>query len=108
MCVCERERERVIADPPLISIHIVLCLCLYYPVDNRSLKPRKRNQVDIGGFMGEAPVDRPHISSQQRLAIYQFLSSSKSISNHELHHIFCTEMYGFRCKMMCVRIDCCF
>lgn len=47
-------------------------------MDNRSLKPRQRKQVDIGGFIDEAHPDRPHISSQQRLAIYQFLSSSKN------------------------------
>ncbi|CAI7993257.1 Metal transporter CNNM2 [Geodia barretti] len=45
-------------------------------MDNRSQKPRQRNQVDVGGFMGDSPRDRPHMSSQQRLAVYQFLSSS--------------------------------
>ena len=62
------------------------CVCLVLAVDNRSLKPRQRNQVDIGEFMGDSPRDRPHISSQHRLAVYQFLSSSKS-------HYFHTCMY---------------
>ena len=35
--------------------------------------------MDIGEFVDDTPPDRPHLSSQQKLAIYQFLSSSKSM-----------------------------
>ena len=58
------------------EVGVLVCHVSCSVVDNRSLKPRQRNQVDIGGFMGDSPRDRPHMSSQQRLAVYQFLSSS--------------------------------
>ena len=46
------------------------------PVDNRTLKPREHKLMDFGEFID--PSDNtPVLSSQQRLAIYQFLSTSK-------------------------------
>lgn len=40
-------------------------------VDNRTFKPRKAKTVDVGEFMDFANT----LTSQQRLAVYQFLST---------------------------------
>jgi len=46
-----------------------------HTVDNRTLKPRERKHVEIGDFVDPSPSDTPILSSQQQLAIYQFLST---------------------------------
>ena len=48
-----------------------------HPVDNRTLKPRERKHVEIGDFVDPSPSDTPILSSQQQLAIYQFLSTGE-------------------------------
>ena len=52
----------------LLSIEVLSLV-----VDNRTLKPRERRQIDVGDFM--VPSKAAILSPQQRLAVYQFLSS---------------------------------
>lgn len=46
-------------------------------VDNRTLKPRERKQLDFRDFVDPSPSDTPILSAQQQLAIYQFLSTGE-------------------------------
>lgn len=49
---------------------------LYLAVDNRTRKPHsKRKQFNVGEFM--EPSQTVMLSSQQRLAVYQFLTGNK-------------------------------
>ena len=64
---------------------VVYCVCiamcvLCSPVDNRSFKPRaSARTIDVGEFADGTTTNS--LSSQQRLAVYQFLSTGESTAD---------------------------
>lgn len=72
-------------------------------VDNRSFKPRVIPKIDVGEFVGESTNS---LTSQQRLAVYQFLSTSEyackpwSLRNYVTTRLLSAEVEPFTSKYM--------